>query len=137
MGIYPCAASGEAGTYDLGAAGDFAVWIETAGLRRFWNADSGSSYFGKLAAVSDWGDTAWTSMNSMFKYASKFDRIPADAPNLAGVTDMGRMFFIATAFNQDLTGWNGKLGLTSSCTDFKTESALSAANTPTFPSCTP
>jgi hypothetical protein len=38
----------------------------------------------------------------MFRYADKLTTIPITAPNLTNVTGMGRMFYYASAFNQDI-----------------------------------
>ena len=60
----------------------------------------------KLLSVEQWGDIAWESMANMFHGASNLTLNATAPPVLSGVTSMNSMFSGATAFNQDIRGWN-------------------------------
>ncbi len=60
----------------------------------------------KLISVDQWGNTKWTSMQSMFKDARNMDILATDTPDLSKVTDMNSMFRGATSFNGDLSKWD-------------------------------
>lgn len=62
----------------------------------------------RLTDVSQWGAVAWTSMNSAFYGCSNLQISATDVPNLAGMTDMGAMFFNCTTLNSptNINTWN-------------------------------
>ncbi|MDQ8003753.1 MAG: BspA family leucine-rich repeat surface protein [Pedobacter sp.] len=59
-----------------------------------------------LTAVQSWGNTVWTNMKYAFVGAENINSLPADAPNLAAVTDMSWMFAGASSFNQSINHWD-------------------------------
>ena len=85
-------------------AGTFTVKITGTFPHFYLNDDEGIK--AKLLSVEQWGNIAWESMASMFYGASNLTLNATDTPVLSGVTDMSFMFLFATAFNQDISGWN-------------------------------
>ncbi|MCF6351849.1 MAG: BspA family leucine-rich repeat surface protein [Cyclobacteriaceae bacterium] len=60
----------------------------------------------KIITVEEWGNNPWSSMERAF-YGCTNLTIPAtDAPDLALVADMSRMFLNASSFNSDISGWD-------------------------------
>ena len=59
-----------------------------------------------LMTVIQWGDAAWTSMQSAFAGAVNMQMIAADAPDLSQVTELSLMFARAAKFNGDISGWD-------------------------------
>ena len=116
-------------THDFGVAGTYTIRISGTFPRIFFQFAGDAR---KLLDVQQWGDIAWTSMNSAFGGCSNLNISATDLPNLSGVTDMGGMFrgysvngpanignwntanvtrtdFMfedAIAFNQSLGNWN-------------------------------
>ncbi len=87
----------------------------------------------RLTQVEQWGSTTWTSMQDAFYGCTNLQVTATDVPDLSGVTNMsemfsgcinlnspsnmgswntaavtnmGFMFYGATAFNQNISGWN-------------------------------
>jgi len=60
----------------------------------------------KILDVMQWGNIAWKSMEYVFYGASNLQISATDSPNLSNVTSMSSMFNGATAFNQDISGWD-------------------------------
>ncbi len=99
--------SGKTGdaTHTYTSAGDYTVSI--GGV--FPRIHFGNVFFNdqtKIRDVTQWGNTAWTSMARAFFGADSLMVTATDAPNLSGVTDMSFMFAGATFFNQDIGNWN-------------------------------
>ncbi|KAF3978660.1 MAG: BspA family leucine-rich repeat surface protein, partial [Methylococcales symbiont of Iophon sp. n. MRB-2018] len=88
-------------TYDT--AGDYTVTAENT-ITRF-NLNNGADA-GKLIDIQQWGTANWTNMSRAFFGASAMTMSASDNPNLAEVADMSYMFNGASAFNQDISGWN-------------------------------
>jgi len=78
--------------------------ILTGFPRIYINGFSNSSL---LKTIESWGSGQWgTSLNSSFLNASNLVINATDIPDFSNVTDMGYMFYGATAFNQDISNWN-------------------------------
>ncbi len=60
----------------------------------------------KILDVMQWGNIAWESMNRAFYGASNLQITATDSPVLSNVTGMSQMFYYASSFNQDLSGWD-------------------------------
>jgi surface protein len=85
----------EPGIYEVQASGTFP-------RIRFGNGGDRQ----KILTVEQWGNIAWTSMESAF-YGANNLRVPAtDAPDLSGVTSMRSMFRNAAAFNDPVNHWD-------------------------------
>ncbi|MFN8357697.1 MAG: BspA family leucine-rich repeat surface protein [Spirosomataceae bacterium] len=56
----------------------------------------------RLMEIRQWGDVAWTSMESAFSGCSNMTLTATDVPNLAAVTNMSGMFANCSSFNQAL-----------------------------------
>ena len=78
-------------------------------------------------AIGGWNTGAVTNMNGMFQNATVFNQ-PIGAWNTSAVTNMNTMFKDAILFNQNISGWN--VAQVTSFLNFRTNSALSNANTP-------
>jgi surface protein len=77
--------------------------------------DSGNSLSDdndRLNTILSWGEIKWKSMNLAFASCSNIQLNTSDNPNLEDVKNMSGMFYNATSFNQDISGWD-----TSSVTD--------------------
>ena len=102
--------SGQRGnaTHTYASAGDYTVSIGGVFPRIYF----GDFYFSnrdersKIRDVTQWGNVAWTSMAGAFQGANNLTMTATDAPDLSGVTSMRSMFFGASSFNGDISGWN-------------------------------
>ena len=101
------------GSISSGQTGNALHTYTTAGIYRV--AISGSFpqiYFNnsgdkdKITEINQWGDNAWTSMNSAFYGCTNLAGQAVDEPNLSQVTDMFAMFALTDSFNQDIGSWN-------------------------------
>jgi surface protein len=93
----------------LGGAGTYTVRIKDnvgdgTGFPRIYFNNSGDK--DKLLSVDQWGTGLWVSMADAFYGAANLTGQASDTPNLTDVTDASRMFAGASAFNQDISGWN-------------------------------
>ncbi|MHC5183400.1 MAG: BspA family leucine-rich repeat surface protein [Planctomycetota bacterium] len=59
----------------------------------------------KLVSVDRWGKVGFTNMNYAFQSCSELLTVPDTSDGLEAVTDMDYMFFAASSFNRDLSGW--------------------------------
>ncbi len=100
---------------DKGVAGDQSHTFPTAGEHtiRFNNLTdiniANSSMEGpKYTSIEQWGTSVWnTDMSFAFQGASNLTMSQnAGTPNMSAVTNMRGMFFNATSFNGDISGWN-------------------------------
>ena len=57
-----------------------------------------------LTQIVQWGDNPWTSMSGAFHGTRNLGGNPSDVPNLSNVTDMSKMFYLATNFNPESIG---------------------------------
>ena len=60
----------------------------------------------KILTVEQWGNIAWTSMNSAFYGCANLTVPATDAPNLSGVTSLGQMLAGAANFNNPINHWD-------------------------------
>jgi surface protein len=60
----------------------------------------------KLLSIEQWGTGHWTSMICAFYGCSNLAGQASDVPDLSNVTNMSDMFCQASAFNQDIGGWD-------------------------------
>jgi surface protein len=62
----------------------------------------------RLTDVTQWGNTSWTTMNSMFLGCSNLQITATDLPNLNGVLDMSGMFNACLNLNgpSNINNWN-------------------------------
>jgi surface protein len=60
----------------------------------------------KLISVDQWGTNQWRSMSQAFNGAKNMILKANDSPNLKNVKNMSAMFFEASMFNQDISGWD-------------------------------
>ena len=60
----------------------------------------------KLASIEQWGDAKWQTMQDAFRGASNVIHNAKDVPDLSLVTDMSDMFFGASSFDGDISGWD-------------------------------
>ena len=90
--------------HEYPAAGEYQVAM-TGGLSRMDLSVPGATP-GKLASIDQWGDIRWDSMERAFHGASNMEYNAADSPDLSRVTDMRDMFYEASSFNGNLSGWN-------------------------------
>ncbi|MDZ7646255.1 MAG: BspA family leucine-rich repeat surface protein [Cytophagales bacterium] len=95
-------------THTYATPGTYTVSISGAFPRIYFNDPS--FFFTKdsrkILSVEQWGSTAWTSMASAFAGCVNLRINAPDNPNLSGVTDMSRMFYRASAMNDDVNAWN-------------------------------
>ena len=90
-------------THAYAAAGTYTVSITGTFPRIYFNNTGDKD---KILEVSQWGNTAWTSMAAAFYGCSKLTLTAPDVPNLSNVTDMYSMFRGATSFDQDISNWD-------------------------------
>lgn len=60
----------------------------------------------KLLTIEQWGSIAWSSMARAFCGATNLTLTASDVPDLSAASSTDNMFSGATAFNQDISGWN-------------------------------
>ena len=61
----------------------------------------------KYTSIEQWGTSVWNAdMMSAFSGASNLTMTATDTPNISAVTTMRNMFYGASSFNGDVSGWN-------------------------------
>jgi surface protein len=59
-----------------------------------------------LIACNSFGEIGLTNLNYAFYSAGNLTSVPTSLPTLSSITNMSNMFFLATIFNQDISGWD-------------------------------
>ncbi len=92
--------------HDYGSDGVYTVLV-TGTVTAYNSYDYGGadSELSKLISVDSWGQVGFTSMYRAFYGCSNLVSVPDTSEGIEAVTDMGGMFFNASSFNQDLSGW--------------------------------
>ncbi len=60
----------------------------------------------ELLSIDQWGSIQWKSMWSAFYECTNMTITATDKPDLSDVTDISYMFYGASSFNADLSGWD-------------------------------
>ena len=104
-------ASAQTGDYtcNYAAAGTYTVRIKDntglgTGFPRIYFNNGGDRR--KLLTIEQWGKGKWTSMAYAFLACSNLAGQATDSPDLSRVTDLSYMFTNASAFNQNIGGWD-------------------------------
>jgi surface protein len=90
-------------THTYPTEGQYVIRV-TGGLERIQFNNGGDRL--KLLEIQNWGNIAWTSMNSAYFGCINMRGTFTDAPVLTGVTDMVSMFRLASVFNQPIGSWD-------------------------------
>ena len=84
-----------AGTYTVSITGDFPrIYFDGRGDRN------------KIISIDQWGDIAWSSMESAFAGCVNLGYTATGSPDLSGVASMASMFNGAAAFDGNIGGWD-------------------------------
>ena len=86
-------------------AGNYTVTVLGDGLQSISTGNDPTNAL-QLESIEQWGDTAWTTMDTAFLATTNMVYRATDAPDLSGVANMRGMFWLASSFNGDLSGWN-------------------------------
>ena len=104
-----------AGTYTVSITGDFPrIYFDGRGDRN------------KIISIDQWGDIAWSSMESAFEGCVNLGYTATDSPDLSGVASMASMFNSAAAFDGNIGGWD--VGPVSDMTSMFADITLSTEN---------
>jgi surface protein len=87
----------QAGIYEVEISGKYPAL-------KFCDDNNGCSSF-KLD-VLQWGSNKWLSMQGAFSGLTKFTILASDSPDLTLATNLSFMFYKASNFNSDISGWN-------------------------------
>ncbi len=92
-------------THNYGTPGTYTIQI-TGYFPRIYFNNSGDRQ--KIQSIEQWGDIAWSSMESAFRGCSNLVLNATDAPDLSSVSDMSHMFQSATNFvvNGNMNHWD-------------------------------
>ncbi|MFZ5818263.1 MAG: BspA family leucine-rich repeat surface protein [Chloroflexota bacterium] len=104
-------ATGQTGSYTCNypSAGTYTVRIQdntglNTGFPHIYFNNAGDAP--KVQTIEQWGANKWNSMQNAFAGCFNLAGQADDNPDLSGVTDMSYMFAGASAFNQDIGGWD-------------------------------
>ncbi len=93
--------------HDYGTDGEYTVSV-TGSVTSYNSHDNGgaASERAKLISVDNWGQLGFTSMYSAFDECSNLVSVPSTSDGIEAVTNMAGMFWGASAFNSDISGWD-------------------------------
>ena len=93
--------------HDYGIDGIYTVSVtgSVTAYNSYYNGGAFSER-AKLVSVDSWGQLGFTSMDLAFYFCSNLVSVPPASDGIEAVTDMARMFYYASAFNQDIGGWD-------------------------------
>jgi surface protein len=60
----------------------------------------------ELTACLSFGEIGLTSLSQAFRSCANLTQVPTSLPVTSSVTTMQRMFYVASSFNQDISGWD-------------------------------
>jgi surface protein len=94
-------------THNYGVNGIYTVSV-TGSVSAYNSYDHGGSDSDrqKLVSIDSWGQVGFTSMYNAFNRCSNLVSVPSNSDGIEAVTDMSRMFYLATSFNKDISGWD-------------------------------
>ena len=92
-------------SHTYAAAGNYTVTVLGDGLDSISLYDDDVNAL-QIQSIEQWGGTEWTTMKDAFEGASNMTYRATDAPNLSNVTSTSGMFWDASSFDGDLSGWN-------------------------------
>ncbi|MFT5359735.1 MAG: surface protein, partial [Candidatus Paceibacteria bacterium] len=90
-------------TFDFGSTGTYTIRIQGDFPMIYFN-NGGDKL--KILDVDQWGSQVWSSFVQSFWGCSNLEVNATDSPDLSSVTNLDSMFFQATSFNQDISGWD-------------------------------
>ncbi|VAW61866.1 Chitinase, partial [hydrothermal vent metagenome] len=98
----------EPGIYTISINGIFPrIYFETFNPDDTSNPEVQTDYdYDKILSIVQWGDIKWQSMDHAFFRCTNLAGNATDNPDLSQVTDMNEMFYGASKFNQDISGWD-------------------------------
>ena len=99
----PDVSGSQSHTYDV--ARDYTVTVLGDGLQSISLVSDAANAL-QLKSIDQWGSTEWTTMDDAFSGATNMVYRATNAPDLSGVTSMSSMFFTASSFNGDISGWD-------------------------------
>ena len=93
--------------HDYGVDGTYTVCVTgSVGAYNSYNNGGAVSECEKLVSVDSWGQLGFTSMYCAFHSCLNLVSVPDTSDGIESVTDMASMFHDASAFNQNIGGWN-------------------------------
>ncbi len=121
--------------HDYGTDGIYTVSVlGNAGGYNSLNNGGGIGERAKLVSVDEWGQLGFTSMENAFYECSNLVSVPVASYGIREVGDMSGMFWGASSFNQDLSGWC-VMNISSEPTDFDTGAASWTEPRPEWGTC--
>jgi len=93
--------------HDYGIDGIYTVSV-TGSVTAYNSASKGglASERAKLISVDNWGQLGFTNMFYAFYDCDNLVSVPNTSEGIEAVTDMGAMFYEASAFNGNISGWD-------------------------------
>ncbi len=93
--------------HDYGIDGIYTVSvIGSATAYNSYDNGGAASERAKLVSVDNWGRLGFINLSGAFQNCSNLVSVPNTSDGIESVTDMSYMFNFASAFNQDISGWD-------------------------------